>query len=294
MDRTNKIINVLVIILVLNLLVAITKLIFGQLLNSNSLTADGFHSLTDTFSNIIGIIGMKIARKPADKKHPYGYQKYETLAGLTIGFLLFGILLQIIVSAIDRFINPVEIEFSIPAIIAIVLTIFINIFVAVFEYRYGRKLQSEVLISDSIHTKSDIFISIGVLITIILIKLNVPVIIDPIVSLIIAVFIFKSCVEIFKSNIGVLVDKKVVDEEIIKKFLMEADEEVLDVHRVRSRGKLDYIYIDLHIITRPELSVEKAHELSHKLEKLLEDHLGRRVDLNCHIEPFEDPHIELH
>src|SRR5690554_8109668 len=83
----------------------------------------------------------------------------------------------------------------------IVLTIFINILVAVFEYRYGRKLQSEVLISDSIHTKSDIFISIGVLITIILIKLIVQVIIYTIVLLFITVFIFIYCVEICIINI---------------------------------------------------------------------------------------------
>lgn len=287
MDKYKKITKVLVWIFVANLIVAMIKLGFGYFLNINSLTADGFHALTDTFSNIIGIIGIKLSSKPADDEHPYGHQKFETIAGMCIGFLLLGIIFQIIQNAIKWFISPVELEVSIPTIIALALTIIINIFVATYEYRAGKKLNSDVLISDSIHTKSDIFISSGVLVALILIKLNLPSIIDPILSLIIAVFIFKSCLEIFKMTIGVLVDKKVVDEKLIIEILEETEKEIINVHKIRSRGKLDHIFIDLHIITKPDLTVLKAHDLQHRLQDILEERLKKRVDLVCHIEPDE-------
>lgn len=287
MGKYKKISRVLLWIFFANLLVAIIKIGFGYFLNINSLSADGFHALTDTFSNVVGIIGIKLSSKPADKSHPYGYQKFETIAGLTIAFLLLGIIIRIVSNAINWFIDPVEIEVSYPSIIALVLTILINIIVARYEYLVGKKLKSDVLISDSIHTKSDIYISSGVLVTMILIKLGLPSIIDPILSLIIAIFIFKSCLEIFQMTIGVLVDKQVVDENEIIKILKEADSEVLDVHKIRSRGKLDHIFIDLHIITDPNLSVKEAHDLSHKLEDVLQEKLEKRVDLCCHIEPNE-------
>lgn len=286
-DKYKKITKVLLWIFVANIVVAAVKLGFGFLLNINSLTADGFHALTDTLSNVIGIIGIKYASKPADKDHPYGYQKFETLAGLAIGFLLLGIIIKIVSNAINWFINPVDLEVSLITIIALGVTILINIFVATYEYRAGKKLKSDVLISDSIHTKSDIFISSGVLVTLILIKLGLPSIIDPILSLIIAVFILKSCYEIFMMTIEVLVDKMVVDPEEVSRILEEASDLILDIHKIRSRGKMDHIFIDLHIITRPDLTVREAHSLSHTLEERLEEVLGKKVDLVCHIEPDE-------
>lgn len=287
MDKYKRITKVLVWIFFANLIVALIKLGFGYFLNINSLTADGFHALTDTFSNIIGIIGIKLASKPADAEHPYGHQKFETIAGMCIGFLLLGITFQIIQNAIKWFINPIDIEVSIPTIIALGITIIINIFVATYEYRAGKRLNSDVLISDSIHTKSDIFISCGVLVALILIKFNLPSVIDPILSLIIAIFIFKSCLEIFKMTISVLVDKKAVDEELIVEILKETDKEIINVHKIRSRGKLDHIFIDLHIITKPDLTVLEAHYLQHKLKDILEVQLEKRVDLVCHVEPNE-------
>src|SRR5690554_4745386 len=287
MAKYKKISKVLIWIFFSNLIVAVIKLGFGYFLNINSLTADGFHALTDTLSNIIGITGIKFAAKPADKDHPYGYQKFETIAGMIIGFLLVVIIIRIITNVINYFLYPSIIEISTFSLIALIITIIINIFVAVIEYRAGKKLKSDVFISDSIHTRSDIFISFGVLITMVLVKFGFPSIIDPILSLIIALFIFKSAYEIFKMTVGVLVDKNVVDRNQIVEIIKRADNQVIDVHKIRSRGKMDQIFIDLHIITDPNLTVKEAHDLSHKLENVLQESLEKYVDLVCHIEPNE-------
>jgi cation diffusion facilitator family transporter len=276
---------VLWIILIANVFVATVKMILGTVLNINSLTADGFHAITDSSSNIIGLIGIKLASKPADQDHPYGHRKFETISGLFIGVMLTFITFQIIYSAINWFIEPKVPEITIPSLIALLITLLINIFVAVYEYKKGVELESDVLISDSIHTKSDIFISSGVIITLVLIRLGVPTWIDPVVSLIIAFFVFHSCYEIFKTTIGVLVDKKILDETLIKKIILELDEEIKDVHHIRSRGRNDHIFLDLHILLDAEKTVEEAHDLSHRIEIYLRDKLDKNIELIAHIEP---------
>ena len=118
--------------------------------------ADGFHSISDGASNIVGMIGIVMASKPKDIDHPYGHKKFETM-------LLF-ISFNVIKSSISKLFNPSTLEVSIESLIIILITLFINIFVASYENRQGQKLNSQLLIADSLHTKSDIFVSIGVLI----------------------------------------------------------------------------------------------------------------------------------
>lgn len=282
-----KILLVLYVILFANLIVAAIKIFLGITLNVNSLTADGFHAITDSTSNIIGIIGIKIAYKPADKNHPYGYYKFETIASMIIGFMLFYITGQIIYNAVNWFVNPTTPTFSFIGVIALVLTLFINIIITILEYRNGKKLNSEVLVSDSIHTRTDVFISLGVIITIIAIKLGAPPVIDPILSLVIAVFVFRSCLEIIKPTISILVDKKVIDEQTIMEIVYEVNKDIVDIHKIRSRGRNNYFYIDMHIIVAPNKTVKEIHALSHLIEEVLSKKLGCGVELNAHIEPDE-------
>ena len=282
-----KILLVLFVILIGNLLVAAVKIFLGFTLKVNSLTADGFHAITDSTSNIIGIIGIKIAYKPADKEHPDGYHKFETIASMIIGFMLFYITGQIIYNAVNWFIKPTTPNFSVPGLITLIITLFINIFIAIYEYRKGKKLNSEVLVSDSIHTRTDVLISLGVIITIIAIKLGLPPIIDPILSLVIAIFVFRSCLEIIKPTISILVDKKVIDEQTIMEIVYEINKDIVDIHKIRSRGRNNYFYIDMHIIVAANKTVKEIHSLSHLIEDVLSHKLGCGVELNAHIEPDE-------
>lgn len=283
--RYRKISQTLLIIFFLNLIVAFAKIILGIYYQLNSLLADGFHAITDCSSNIIGLIAIKFAAKPADEKHPYGHQKFETIASMIIGFILLIITYQIIYRAIKWFINPLTPEVDFFSLILIAITFIINLFISIYEYRRGKKLQSEVLIADSIHTRSDLLISFGVILITILIILNVPPIIDPILSLIIALFIFYSCMQIIKSATSILVDSKTIDHRNIEAIVYRANKDIIDVHKIRSRGTNNHIYIDLHLILPREKTIQDAHELSHKLEKIISQELQKEVDLFIHIEP---------
>lgn len=290
-DNYKKVRQVLFTILLVNIAVAVTKLAVGTIIKSASLTADGFHSLSDGASNIIGLIGVKLASKPVDEDHPYGHGKFETLAGLFIGAMLFLIGAKIVVDAVGRFLNPVEPNITVESLLILLITLVINILISSYEYRQGKKLNSSILISDSMHTRSDIYVTLGVLVTLIFIRLGFSPIIDPITSLVVAALILHAAYEVIKDNSDVLVDKAVVDREKIRDIILSF-EQVRNAHKIRSRGTLNDLHIDLHLMLDPHISVEESHELMHKIEDKLAQELGANVQMIAHLEPYNQKNVE--
>ena len=280
-----KVKQVLWTILFANFGVALLKIIVGTVIKSSSMTADGFHSISDGTSNIVGLIGIGIAAKPKDKEHPYGHNKFEVISGLFIGAMLLLLGGKIVLDALASFKNPVVPEITTASLIALVITLIINIFVSSYEYKEGKKLNSYILISDSVHTKSDIFVSIGVLATLIGVKLGLPPIIDPIASLVVAGFIIHASYEIFQSTIDVLVDKAIVDDEEVVKIL-KTFEEIKAYHDIRSRGSENNIHLDMHIMVDPSMTVEDAHRLSHDIEDRIREITNENSQVIVHIEPY--------
>lgn len=276
---------VLWIILFANLVVSISKVIIGFITKSASITADGFHSISDASSNLVGLIGINLASKPSDKKHPYGHYKFEILTGLFIGAMLLFMGCKIIIEAKNKFLNPEVLIISKGNIIILIITLIINIFVSIYEYKKGKNLNSYILISDSLHTRSDIFVSIGVIMGLIGIKLGLPIIIDPVISIGVSICIFHSAYEIFKSAIDVLVDTAVLEEENITAILKNIDE-IKDIHNIRSRGSENNIYIDMHIMIEPSTTVYEAHNLEHSIANIIKKHINENTQVIIHIEPF--------
>lgn len=280
-----KIKAVLWIILFANLGVAVLKIFIGYQIKSTSLTADGFHSLTDGSSNIIGLIGIYFASKPVDNDHPYGHNKFETLAGLFIAFMLLVLGGRVIINAISNLMHPQIPNITKESLAALIITLGVNIFVTKFEYSKGKKLNSSILVADSLHTKSDVVISIGVLVTLAAIKLGASPIIDSAASLIVSGFILHAAYEIFNDTCGILMDKAVIDSCRVKEIVMKFDE-VKDVHKIRSRGTESEIFIDLHIMVEPDTKVQDSHILEHRIEYELCEELEKSVHAIIHVEPF--------
>ena len=206
---------------------------------------------------------------------------------MLISGILFLLGFNVIIEAVQKFINLVTPKVTIESLIALVVTLVINIFVSKLEYKKGVELNSQILISDSLHTRSDVFISLGVLVTLVGIMLGLPPLLDPLVSLVVAGFIFHAAYEIFVMNRDILVDKAVVQEEKIKKITMSFDE-VKDTHSIRSRGSKSALFIDMHIMTKPDLSVEESHQLIHKIENQIRQDIDENAQITAHLEPYED------
>ena len=283
MKRFLEIRKILILILVFNWLVAFSKIIYGLITKCASMSADGFHSFGDGASNIIGLIGIWAASKPRDKDHPYGHKKFETMATLGIAFILFLAAFNIFREAVTRIFHPVVPDVTNFSFILMFATIAINIFVMKYERKKGTELSSDILICDSLHTRSDILASLVVVGTLISIKMGASML-DIVVSSLIAVFIAKSGFDILKASSNVLCDGRVLHEYKIRN-ITENVSGVISVHNIRTRGRKDDIHADLHIVIDAKMHVDDAHKLSHQIETLLKKEILSITEVNVHIEP---------
>lgn len=285
--RNTSIKRILIIVLILNWVVALAKITFGIFSRCASITADGFHSLSDGTSNIIGLIGITIAAQPTDKDHPYGHRKYETFFSLAIAGLLFIISYELLENSIKRLQNPGNPLIDVRNFAVMVFTLCVNLFVMNYEYKKGKQLQSDILISDSLHTKSDVLISFSVIAALFFIKLGYP-ILDPIITIVIALFIAHTGFTIARTGSGVLCDKAVIiNEQLISNIVLNVNG-VKNCHKIRTRGRADDIHIDLHVQVKPNMHVDQAHKISYAIEDELKKGISGVTDVVVHIEPRED------
>jgi len=275
--------KILLIILALNWIVALSKIIYGIFTNCISMKSDGFHSLFDGVSNIIGLMGIAIASLPKDKNHPYGHKKYETLFSLGIATLIFITCFELVKEGIIRLYNKKIPYVNLGSFLIMIITMIINFFVMRYEYKKGKELNSDILISDSLHTKSDILTSISVIITLIFLKFRLFVF-DPITTIIIALFIAYTGFEIVKESQGILCDKMVLDTKDVEKIVLSI-EGVEACHKIRTRGRPDDIHIDLHVQVKKDMNIEKAHIISYKIEETIKKKINGVSDVIIHMEP---------
>ena len=276
----------LIIILALNWLVAAAKIFYGLLTKCESMAADGFHSLSDGASNIIGLAGIHFACQPTDSDHPYGHKKYETLFALGIAAMLFLVAFNLAKQGITHLANPPTPTVDFKSFIVMITTLTINFWVMNYERNIGRKLKSDILVSDAAHTKADIFTSVSVIFALIVIKLGYPVL-DPIVTIIISVFIAHAGYEIIKESSNVLCDTAaILDVKKISDIVL-AVKGVKACHKIRSRGRPDDVHIDLHVQVNPDMHVDNAHKISYAIEDGIKKALPEVTDVIVHIEPKE-------
>ena len=248
------------------------------------MVADGFHSMLDSLSNVIGIVGITISLKPPDEGHPYGHQKFEAMAAIAISFMMFLACSHVVTDVIERMTNNSD---SLPTVsltsyLVMAFSLIINIFVTVYERKKSKELQSSLLEADSEHTLSDIFVSLGVVLALISAQFEFY-IVDIIASVVIVLAIFKAGYEIVKSNIGSLVDAAMLDTSKVEEIVLSHDK-VVSCHKIRTRGMKDYIFLDLHIQVPGDMSVVEAHKISSEVEEKLKSHSYGIVDVVVHIE----------
>jgi cation diffusion facilitator family transporter len=282
-----KIKKILIIVLVLNWLVALAKIIYGLSNHCSSMTADGLHSLSDGTSNLIGLLGIHFACQPVDKDHPYGHKKYETLFSLGIAAMLFIVAFNLLKGGWLRLHHPVTPRIDLGSFAVMLITLVVNIWVMRYEHRKGKALKSDILISDSLHTRADIFTSFSVIVSLIVIKLGFP-LIDPIVTMLIALFIGFAAFEIAKQSSDVLCDTAVfVDEKKIRDIVLKI-KGVRACHKIRNRGRIDDIYIDLHVQVNPDMHIDDAHKISYRIEDAIKSEIPGINDVVVHMEPLNN------
>lgn len=271
--------------MLLNLVVAASKIGYGHYTNTLSIRADGFHSLTDATNNLVGLAGVYVASRPADAGHPYGHQKFEILASGLVGLSLLGMAYDVLMSAVERFFSETPDLPNLDALAYIVLavTLLINVVIANYERRQGEKLDSAFLLSDAVHTRSDILVTIGVVITVALVELGYPTL-DVFTAFGIAAFIAWAGIGVLRSNLNYLADSAVVDVTVVEEVVLKIPG-VASTHKIRTRGAPGAIHVDLHIQIAPHLDVVQAHRVTHWVIEALKREIHGVTDVLVHTEP---------
>jgi cation diffusion facilitator family transporter len=282
-QRDRSVIKVLAGILVLNLLVAILKLVFGYFAGAVSMLADGLHSLMDSASNVVGLVGISIARRDPDSNHPYGHRKFEALAALGISMFLFISAWEVLREVIQRWGRSHEVQPGIETFVVMGATLLINVGVTRYESRRARELKSGILLADSRHTLSDVFVTVGVLASLVAASLEIY-FLDLVTAVAITGVIGYTAYRIVAGALGVLADAAAIDPKAVAGEAL-AIEGVTHAHRVRSRGGADDIHVDLHIHVPPDLSTRVAHEIAHEVADRIRERFEGVTDVVVHVEP---------
>ncbi len=293
LERTNKsqyrrgVRRVLVVTLCLNIAVVIGKLTAGMLAGSLSVISDAIHSAVDSLNNIVGLVVTKYATAEPDEGHPYGHAKFETLAAFVIAGFLFVTCYEIGISSFKRLFQGDAPAPDITALTigVIIATIVANLIVTTYEQREGKRLKSEFLIADAIHTRSDVLVSCSVLLGLILIRMGYFWL-DPVVSLGVAAFIAWNGYQIFKATVPVLVDAAPVPSGRIAE-IVESVPGVDSVHDVRSRAQGSEMFIEMHLHVAADVEQDyvASHAITEQVEKRLTKEFGK-VTVTIHVEPL--------
>ena len=285
-DRYSEVVGVLYRVLWLNLAVALAKIILGYDTGAVSILSDGFHSLTDSASNVVALVGVSVARRPPDANHPYGHRKYETMASLGILVFLIIVLVQVLSAATDRFVNGGVPRVFPEGIGLMAVTLVVNLFVVSYELREGRRLRSEVLLADAKHTRSDVLTSLAVLGALLGVWWGYE-LLDPLAALLVAGFIGHACWGIAQEASRILSDEMVIAEAEVR-AVVQSVPQVLGCEKIRTRGSSDHVFLDLHLWLAPDTPLKDAHATSHTAKDRLMARFPQLADVVIHIEPPPD------
>lgn len=293
-DRERKIYRVTLTGSVVNVILLVFKFIAGILGGSAAMIADAVHSLSDFLTDIVVIAFVRISSKPEDEDHDYGHGKYETLATSIIGLALLMVGLYIFYNGARQIWDVMHgAEIEQPGLVALIAAI-VSILLKEWTYRFtvsvGKKVESQAVIANAWHHRSDALSSIGTAIGIggaILLGKGWAVL-DPIAALVVSVFIVKTALGLLSTSSGELLEKS-LPKEVEKKIvdIVESEPEVSEVHHLCTRRIGNNIAIEMHIRMPGEISLKDSHTRASNIERKLRQHFGEHTHINLHVEPLK-------
>jgi len=271
-----------------NTTLIIMKLIVGLLTGSVSIISEAIHSTMDLLAAIIAFFSVKISDRPADDTHPYGHGKIENVSGVIEALLIFIASVWIIVEAVKKIINPGEIESVGIGFIVMFISAAINFMVSKKLYKVAKQEDSIALEADALHLKADVYTSLGVGIGLLLIWITGLDYLDPIVAILVAIFILKESFELLKTAFNPLLDIKLSDEEIkmITDIISKYSSVFCNYHDLKTRKSGRIRYIDLHLVFPENKSVKDAHDICDQIEHDIELIL-KYAEVMIHLESSE-------
>lgn len=253
--------------IVLNILLAVGKIVVGVIFGALSVTADGLNNLTDCGGNVVSVIGFKVAEKPADKEHPYGHQRMEYVAAMVVAFIVLVVAFELAVESVQKLITPEESEFSIATVIVLAVSVAVKLWMFFFNRYLAKKISSPVLKATATDSISDSAATLAVIVALI-ISHYTSVDLDGVMGLVVAILIAVAGIGIFRSTLSRLLGEA-PDKEVVEgiKARVTGYAGVVGLHdlNVHSYGKK--LYASVHVEVDSKMTINEGHELADEIER---------------------------
>lgn len=286
-NRHAKVQRVILIEGAANLSVLIAKTVVGFSTGSLAILGDALHSLTDLANNVVAWVVIRLSNAPADREHPYGHRKFETLAVFFLASLLVVLAFELGLNAIRK--EDTEIASGPLELGIMVGVLVINISIAWWQRRWAKRLKSDILLADASHTFSDVLVTLTVIAGWQLSAIGY-LWLDRLCALGVSALILYLAYSLFKRAIPTLVDQYAIDPDVLIAAVREV-KGVQEVLRVRSRWVGSSPAVDMVISVDPELTTTDSHDISDEVENLIEKHF-HITDVSIHVEPHNSSNEE--
>lgn len=293
-DRERRIYRVTLMGSTVNVVLLIFKFVAGILGGSAAMIADAIHSLSDFLTDIVVVAFVRISSKPEDEDHDYGHGRYETLATSIIGLALLCVGFYIFYNGCHKIMDFIK-GYSLEqpgtvALIAALVSIALKEWTFRFTAKVGKEVNSQAVIANAWHHRSDALSSIGTAIGIggaILLGSKWAVL-DPLAAVIVSLFIVRTALSLIRTSSGDLLEKS-LPADIEKKIvdIVEGEPEVSGVHHLCTRRIGSNIAMEMHIRMPGELSLNECHRRTTDIEKKLRENFGEKTHINIHVEPLK-------
>ena len=262
------------------------KLIIGLLINSSAVMTDSFNNLSDAASSVISLVGAKLAAKPADKEHPFGHGRYEYIVALIVSFIILEVGISCFKTSIDKIFHPEDLNISLIALIILIVSVFVKIWLSLFNRKLGKKIDSKVLLATARDALGDVFVTSATIVSLLIYRfldLNV----DGYMGCIVAILVLWAGISVARDTIEPLLGEAVPEElykEICEKVCSYEGIEGTHDLIVHSYGPARRM-ASVHAEIKNTLSIETAHQIVDKIEQDVIRDLN--IFLVIHMDPID-------
>ncbi|MBT0954656.1 cation diffusion facilitator family transporter [Bacillus velezensis] len=283
MENTSKIAFLSVIS---NSLVVMLKIVVGIITGSVAILSEAIHSFLDLIAAFIAFISVRISKKPADTGHPYGHGKVENLSGTIETILIFAAGIWMIYECVQKLVNPAPVHLPVLGIVVMLAGALINLIVSKFVKREAEKVNSVAMKSNALHLLTDVYTSLGVAASLLVVTLTEWYILDPIIGMVLAVYIIYEAFKLMKEAFPPLIDTRLSEEEekTILKIIETFQQEFIEIHDFRTRRSGPQEYIDFHLVVASHVTIKDVHDLCDRIERDITDEF-KQAQVMIHPEP---------
>nr|WGD61472.1 cation diffusion facilitator family transporter [Bacillus velezensis] len=283
MENTSKIAFLSVIS---NSLVVMLKIVVGIITGSVAILSEAIHSFLDLIAAFIAFISVRISKKPADTGHPYGHGKVENLSGIIETILIFAAGIWMIYECVQKLVNPAPVHLPVLGIVVMLAGALINLIVSKFVKREAEKVNSVAMKSNALHLLTDVYTSLGVAASLLVVTLTEWYILDPIIGMVLAVYIIYEAFKLMKEAFPPLIDTRLSEEEekTILKIIETFQQEFIEIHDFRTRRSGSQEYIDFHLVVASHVTIKDVHDLCDRIERDITDEF-KQAQVMIHPEP---------